>query len=178
MISFSFSSAVGFIIGVFLFGGMVGLAIKYYVMREMLDYCKERIFSQLSGVHDKIDLQSSAFLTRNEYWYYRWFQKCFPDESYLLLLPKVSLADVIGRDKIDDQVARMHVDFLVCRHWYNKELKVVAAVEIDDSSHDLPEVRARDKRKDDLLRNAGVTLYRIPAADRYDASAYPFVETC
>lgn len=168
---------LGFILGVFIFGAMVGLGIKYYVMREVLDYCKERIFSQLTGIHDKLESQDTAFLSRAEYWYYRWFQKCFPDESYLILIPKVSLADIIGRGVIDDQVARMHVDFLVCRHWFNRELKIVGAVEIDDSSHALPDRKACDRRKDDLLRQAGVPLYRIPAAERYEASAYPFVET-
>lgn len=66
------------------------------------------------------------------------------------------------------------VDFLVCR----KDLSIVAAIELDDSTHERKDRVHADKVKDKVLHDAGVVLLRwnvksIPNGDAIRAAFAP-----
>jgi hypothetical protein len=55
-------------------------------------------------------------------------------------------------------VSRMSVDYVIC----SKDARIVAAIELDDSSHLQPERIAADQKKDRALSDAGIPTLRIP----------------
>jgi hypothetical protein len=56
-----------------------------------------------------------------------------------------------------NRISQKTIDFLVCL----KDFTVVAAIELDDSSH----IEASDHARDALLRAAGITVLRFPSRD-------------
>ncbi|MFT3959968.1 DUF2726 domain-containing protein [Propionivibrio sp.] len=84
-----------------------------------------------------------------------------------VVLSQVQLSRVLGVEKgarfheWNNRINRMSLDFLICR----KNFSVVAAVELDDSSH-LKESRIRaDDKKNKALSDAGVKLVRFKVSD-------------
>lgn len=76
------------------------------------------------------------------------------------IYPNMRLADVIKADwKLFRSIGTYHLDFVVCDH----KAHVIAAIELDDSTHDNPKARERDAKKDGYLREAGIRLFRIRA---------------
>lgn len=53
--------------------------------------------------------------------------------------------------------SQQRVDYLVC---LKSDLRVVAAVELDDPSHDREEAESRDLKKSKSLSEAGISLVR------------------
>jgi hypothetical protein len=74
---------------------------------------------------------------------------------------KTRLADVL---KCPDDLWHTPLGRRVCQ-------KHVAAIELDDRTHDKPERRRRDDFLDDAFCSAAVVLVRVRAARRYDAKA-------
>lgn len=56
----------------------------------------------------------------------------------------------------NNRINRMSVDFLVCL----KDSTIVAAIELDDKTHDKPSRMAADAKKERALSSAGVALVR------------------
>jgi hypothetical protein len=56
-----------------------------------------------------------------------------------------------------NRISQKTIDFLICL----KDFTVVAAIELDDSSH----IEASDHARDALLRAAGITVLRFPSRD-------------
>lgn len=54
-------------------------------------------------------------------------------------------------------IAQYHIDFLVC----DKETNIIAAIELDDPSHDTDDGERRDAKKDECLNAVGIKLIRI-----------------
>ncbi len=78
---------------------------------------------------------------------------------------KVRLADLVwmgkgvaGRMGHQNRVNMKHVDFVVCEA---KTLRPWVAVELDDSSHERADRKARDVFVDNALRAAGLPLVRV-----------------
>lgn len=65
------------------------------------------------------------------------------------------------------RLSQKHLDFVLYDRYTSQ---IVAAVELDDRSHDRPERRRRDEFVDATLADVGVILIRIRAARRYDLS--------
>lgn len=80
-----------------------------------------------------------------------------------VVLPQVTFSRFIrpvgtrGRRALQNRISRKTADFLVCL----RDFTVVAAVELDDSSH----LRERDRQRDGILGSAGVPLVRLRAGD-------------
>ena len=55
------------------------------------------------------------------------------------------------------KISQKHVDFVIC----DKNLRVLFAVELDDSSHNTADARKRDLFKDQAFRAAKIPLKRI-----------------
>ncbi len=92
---------------------------------------------------------------------------------YYRLFAKVRLADLIavrqGLSKSEwmrafNPISRKHLDFVLCRP---ADLSIVAAVELDDRSHQAPDRQARDRFVDQALDSAGIPVLHYPARSEY-----------
>lgn len=92
---------------------------------------------------------------------------------YYRLFAKVRLADLIavreGLSKSDwmrafNPISRKHLDFVLCRP---TDLSIVAAVELDDRSHQAADRQARDRFVDQALDSAGIPVLHYPARSKY-----------
>jgi len=108
-------------------------------------------------------------LTRNEQAMYFRLEGALPD---LIVLSQVSFGALLTARStaVRNTFDRKRADFVICE----KSFKVVAIVELDDSSHDGN--RARDEKRDELLTNAGYRVLRyrgIPDIDRVQGDFAP-----
>lgn len=87
---------------------------------------------------------------------------------------KVRIADVLKVRAMADkrawwnlfvQISSKHFDYVLCDR---KNLSIVAAVELDDRSHDRADRRKRDIFVNEACKCAGLPLVRIKARWRYD----------
>ena len=89
---------------------------------------------------------------------------------------KVRVADLLAVGRVDDnaawqrafnQISAKHVDFVVCAR---DTLRIVAAVELDDRSHDAPDRQRRDAFLERAFAVADVRLARVPVRGTYEAA--------
>ena len=95
------------------------------------------------------------------------------DESQYQVFAKVRLADFFwlanepeNRKFHQNQIMCKHVDFLLCS---KPSLAPVLGIELDDSSHKLPEHQERDKFKDTLFSSVGLPLLRMDLQSNYSS---------
>lgn len=80
----------------------------------------------------------------------------------LVILPQVQLSRFMGVKKgfkfneWNNRINRKSVDFLVC----TKSFDIIAAVELDDSTHTRPDRVKADSDKDKAIRDAGLKIIR------------------
>jgi very-short-patch-repair endonuclease len=67
----------------------------------------------------------------------------------------------------NNRINRMSADFLIC----NKDASIVAAVELDDSSHKKTDRQKADAKKDKALQSAGIPVIRWQASSLPDEAA-------
>jgi very-short-patch-repair endonuclease len=93
---------------------------------------------------------------------YRRLQQALPD---YLIFSQVQLSRIIDvapdaqKQAWLNRINRMSVDFVICA---TDGAKILAAIELDDSSHDQAERIKADSKKDKALRSAGVPIIRWP----------------
>jgi very-short-patch-repair endonuclease len=98
-------------------------------------------------------------LTQPEQVLYHRLVKALPE---CIVLSQVQASRVLGVKKgvnfasWHNRISRLSIDFLICL----KDATIVAAVELDDSSHDGPRRREADQRKERALTAAGIRLVR------------------
>jgi hypothetical protein len=93
-------------------------------------------------------------------------------DGRLLILSKVRIADLLtvsstsssARHRVFRSIACKHVDFVLAEA---ENLRPIAAVELDDSSHQRADRRRRDQLLDDLFEKAEFPLLRFRAAASY-----------
>ena len=114
--------------------------------------------------------QSRQFLlTRNELAFFHALQ--LATNGRVVPFAKVRLADVVAC--ADSQwhgcpgrkIAQKHLDFVLCDPITSR---IVAAIELDDRTHRLPERRRRDAFLDRLFRDVGIPLLRCTAKRAYE----------
>lgn len=109
-------------------------------------------------------------LTKNEAAFFRVLSALVAD--YYQISCKVRLADIVTCDDADwkrgqaNRISQKHLDFVVS---FIDSSRIVAAIELDDSSHERPERRARDAFLNRLFWQIDVRLIRVPALWKYDA---------
>lgn len=69
----------------------------------------------------------------------------------------VRLADVIHAGNRFKYISGYHLDFVIC----DERANTIAAVELDDSSHDTEDGKRRDANKSKWLHEAGIPLVRL-----------------
>ena len=89
-----------------------------------------------------------------------------------VVVTKVRIADLLAVRarkrvywKAFHKIAQKHVDFVVLDP---QSLEPVCAIELDDSSHERRDRKARDRFVDSALAGAGLPLYRFPVRRQYD----------
>ena len=105
-------------------------------------------------------------LTKREYRFYQ-ILKEVADEYGCMVCPKVGVKDLLAvTDKKNymryfHKIAQKHVDFVIC----DRDLYVLFAIELDDSSHETRDARQRDRFKDKAFAAAKIPLKRIRDID-------------
>ena len=116
-------------------------------------------------------------LSAAELKFFRTLEGLIPDNLRLSLKPR--LGDIIDVDYIvrekdfkwkgryGAQIWSKHLDFVI----YDPiDSEVVLCIELDDSSHDTKDAKARDRFKDKALAAAGVPLLRIKCKAYYESN--------
>lgn len=110
--------------------------------------------------------QGGFLLTRAEWAFYEQLRVAIPAE--FAIWSKARLWDVVQTTRHDrptqNKMMMKHLDFVITTYGG----RIYAAVELDDSSHDAPERRERDRFVDDVMRQAGIRLVRVRVAAAYD----------
>jgi hypothetical protein len=117
-------------------------------------------------------LQRQSLLSRGEAAFFRALDRAVRHRFGISI--KTRLADIVQCP--DDlwgtphgrRLCQKHIDFTLY-DW--QSLAVVAAIELDDASHELPARRSRDRFVNDVFRCVDVPLIRIRASARYSAPA-------
>lgn len=106
-------------------------------------------------------------LTKREYRFYLLLRDV-ADEYHYIICPKVGVKDLLSVTdqkqymKYFHKIAQKHVDFVIC----DRDLHVLFALELDDSTHDTRDARKRDHLKDKAFAAAGIPLKRITEIDQ------------
>jgi hypothetical protein len=110
-------------------------------------------------------------LTRTEKCFYNILRKVVAPHA---VLAKVRLADLVEADKRHRlcqanfrRICSKHIDFVIC----DLALSPIIAVELDDSSHRLPDRVARDRDVNRILEIASLPILRVPVRRTYDGDA-------
>jgi len=87
------------------------------------------------------------------------------------IAPKVRLGDIITCDEVSwhkgygPKISAKHIDFVL---FDAQTSDILCCIELDDSSHNRPDRKARDKFMNKALQVADVPLIRIPVSKGYD----------
>ena len=108
-------------------------------------------------------------LTKTEHLFYTTLIEECRDRG-LLVCPKVRLEDLVyvtdkeNRAKYRGYVKSRHVDFVLT----DEALQPIAAIELDDPSHDHYLAMQIDEFKDRLFETIGLPLFRVPTGVDYE----------
>jgi len=89
----------------------------------------------------------------------------------LTVFAQVRVADVVevkkgaNWNKLFPKISQKHFDFVLCRP---RSLEILAAIELDDSSHSQKKRQERDQFLNKACQAAGLNLIRVVASNNYD----------
>ncbi len=126
-----------------------------------------------SGLQTVTAVVRRPILTANETAFFRTLQHAVG--TRYLIFPQLSLQCILeghasnasAQVSFTNQIDRKRVDFVLVDP---QDLRVHLAIEVDDRSHEADHRRRRDGLVASVLRQAGITLVRIPAAREYAVS--------
>ena len=105
--------------------------------------------------------ERKPFLTPAEIAYYKVLRMIFADRYLIFAQVRVlDLCEVLDRpfnQAAVNRIDRRHVDFVLC---HPRTFKPMAAIELDDSTHDRPHRRQKDAFLDEVFRSIGMKLVR------------------
>lgn len=109
-------------------------------------------------------------LTKTEHKFYlELIKEC--NRRHILVCPKVRLEDLVTvtdtehRNKYRNHVKSRHVDFVLA----DQNMQLIAAIELDDPSHNTTHAMLVDEFKDRLFKKIKLPLYRIETSNDYKA---------
>lgn len=116
--------------------------------------------------------EAVPILTAGELRFYQTLRSVVPEGYILCLKPRIAdIVQVKGwrgwRNKYLYQITSKHVDFALLDA---NTLMPVAAIELDDRSHDRRDRQKRDQLVARVLNKAGIGLVRVKATREYNAS--------
>lgn len=106
-------------------------------------------------------------LSAGEMRFFRELEAAVPEFSIMMKVRAAALLRPVGgceeeRERAFRKVSQKEFDFVLLKQSY-----VVAAIELDDRTHELPERRARDKFLDAACKKAGLPLIRVRVVRDY-----------
>lgn len=114
----------------------------------------------------KYPYEKKWLLTKAEYAFYKILKKkC--DQRNIIICPKVRMEDFLNVtdkkniSKYRGYIKSRHIDFMLC----NKNLYLLAGLELDDSSHDHPKARIIDEFKNNVFQAIQIPLFRVKTTD-------------
>lgn len=122
------------------------------------------------GIKEEWPFYAKKPMTQIEQVLYHRLVEAMPE---CIVLAQVQLSRVLGVKKgfnnatWNNRINRMSLDYLVCL----KDSTVVAAIELDDSSHNKESATKRDQKKDAALASAGIPIIRWQAKNLPNADA-------
>lgn len=146
--------------------GIVALVFKKYVLHLF----SERRSGEAGAT---VPVVQRPILTPNEMAFFHTLQRA-TGEQYLIF-PQLSLATFVegraqtlsAQTSFMNQIDRKRVDFVLVDP---QDLRLHLAIEVDDRTHESEHRRRRDGLVENVLKRAGITLVRIPAARSYDVA--------
>lgn len=123
-----------------------------------------------SGINEIWPFYAKKPLSKPEQILYFRLTEALPEH---IILAQVQLSRFLGVKKghnyrsWSNRINRMSADFVVC----NKDSSIVAAIELDDASHQKPDRQAADAKKDKALQAAEIKILRWQAKAMPDVSA-------
>jgi hypothetical protein len=146
------------------------LALVYRVLMDGLDrwIVNSRQASYLKNPPFHV---KRRFLTQNEQRLFVALNRALAGEG-VYIFANVKLSDILelkrglGNERryFLNQINQKHVDFLICS---TQDLRPIAAIELDDSSHLRADRQASDSFKNRVLPAAGLNLIRLSPAASY-----------
>lgn len=130
---------------------VVGIVVFLTILRTTMGTAAEP---------ERYPFEQTRPLTEMEQVLYWRLRKVLPDQ---MILAQVAVSRIVRIEKGHDyrtwlnRITRMTVDFLVCL----PDGTIVAAVELDDASHDVDERALSDAKKSKALESAGIKLLRF-----------------
>lgn len=125
--------------------------------------------------NEKLSYRKHSFLcSKAEYSFYRVLVKAV-DPDYVVC-PKVRVSDVLRPESwmkgkkwwdVFNRISRKHFDYVICS---SGSLSIVAAVELDDISHESSKAIKADAFKDFVTQNADLPLLRFRSEKSYKIS--------
>ena len=103
------------------------------------------------------------------------------DNRDLEICCKTRLEDIInaqkclGKNKYQLRRARVkskHVDFLVL----DRDMNIMFAIELDDSSHNKKDAKEKDRLKDCLFESVGIPLHHVKLGVNYDNAIHSILQ--
>lgn len=116
-------------------------------------------------------LQRQSLLSRGERAFFQALHRAVRQQFGISI--KTRLADIVQcpedlwETSHGRRLCQKHIDFTLY-DWHT--LAVVAAIELDDASHDLPARKTRDRFVNEVFRTVDVPLIRIRAAYHYSTA--------
>lgn len=143
---------------------IVFILILTFIIFTLISAAKEK--KKEVYVHGKY--QKHMILTKTEQTFFDvLYSKC--KEKEILIFPKVRLEDfikVVATENYNgyrNRIKSRHIDFLLC----DRNLNIIAAIELDDPSHNTEQAAMVDKFKNNLYNTVGIRLYRIKTDEYY-----------
>ncbi|MGR5178836.1 DUF2726 domain-containing protein [Vibrio mediterranei] len=155
-----------------IFGVIVsaGIAMVFVlVILKLLTLTKKRGIKPSLSIFSKTSYRSTNYLcTKAEHNFLSQLLNKLPQEL-VYVSAKVRLADLalpINSKDIGsfNKVARKHVDFVICS---KEDSRILACIELDDSSHASRSAQKRDGEKNKALSDAGIPFFRVTASRGY-----------
>lgn len=147
---------------------MIWGALTLFLLVVVVVALSKRAGRNVRGARSAIDV--SAYyavkpLTKTEQAFFRLLESSLPG---YVILAQVDIKRIVRtkRGKSHqhfNRVAQLSLDYVICR----RDFSVVAAVELDDPSHDRQRQRIRDEKKEAVMKAVDIRLVR------FDVRRYP-----
>lgn len=131
--------------------GLIAVVVVITIMRTTMGTVAEP---------ERFPFEQTRPLSEREQVLYWRLRKVLPDQ---MVLAQVAVSRILRVEKGHDfrawlnRISRMSVDFMVCL----PDGTIVAAIELDDASHDIDERLLADAKKSKALESAGIKLLRF-----------------
>lgn len=113
--------------------------------------------------------EKKLILTKTEYKFYKELKTIFTPEKFNIC-PKMRMEDFLNVTdkknlmKYRGYIKSRHIDFIIC----DKDLHMLAGIELDDKSHNTEKAARADDFKDNVFKKINIPLYRIIVAKSYN----------